>query len=70
HLLNCSFCEQNLFVMYQVDDVLSSLKPEEYGVRNFQLSFKGVCRIFSPFLPVLALPQFSQKRQTSPQPAP
>lgn len=56
--------------MHQVDDVIN--QSEAWGIDKDMVSetFSCRCRIFLRFCLVLALPQFSQKRQTSHQPAP
>lgn len=56
--------------MHQVDDVIN--QSEAWGIDKDMVSetFSCRCRIFLRFCLVLALPHFSQKRQTSPQPAP
>ncbi len=42
--------------MYQVDNVIKQSETRGIWSQNFQLSFKGVCRVFSSFLPVLHYP--------------
>ncbi len=37
--LNCSFCEQNLFVMYQVDDVIKQSETRGIWSQKFSVVF-------------------------------